>query len=259
MMPESQMQQPPPMSLEQFQKTAMNFMENLCGIVCMPVELFLRPFYGTRYFPLPVSFFSMIMMVFLPFMSATATAVVGMIPFHHSAPVIGLFGIGAFSELYFLLLLVHGVRVWRLMIYMEKEQWSTFEGPPLPFFRLVPKSSSFLLTRIFYEPIFVCVLAFVLEHTFIIQSGLATYLYVAAFTLGMKEFCVWYRGWEYLRTLMDLKFASPLIAKMARNEATEEELAPIHLASLPKNIPSEIRVSLADHFRRIISPGADGQ
>jgi hypothetical protein len=58
---------------------------------------------------------------------------------------------------------------------------------------------------------------------------------------------------------MDLKFASPLIAKMARNEATEEELAPIHLASLPKNIPLEIRVSLADHFRRIISPGADGQ
>src|ERR1039457_6543393 len=153
MMPESQMQQPPSMTLEQFQKTAMNFMENLCGIVSMPVELILRPFYGTRYFPLPVSFFSMIMMVFLPFMSATATAVVGMIPFHHSAPVIGLFGIGAFSYLYFLLLTVHGVRIWRRMIYMEKEQWSTFEGPPLPFFRLVPRSSSFWLPRIFYDAI----------------------------------------------------------------------------------------------------------
>jgi hypothetical protein len=145
------------------------------------------------------------------------------------------------------------------MIYMEKEQWSTFEGPSLPFFRLVPKASSFWLTRIFYEPIFICILTFVLEHTFIIQSGLATYLYFAAFALGMKEFCVWYRGWEYLRTLMDMKFASPLIAKMSRNEATEEELAPIHLASLPKNIPSEIRVSLADHFRRIVAPAVKDQ
>ena len=66
MLPQTQTQQPPPMSLEQYQKTAVNMIENVCGIICMPIELFLRPFYGTRYFPLAVSFFSMILMVFLP-------------------------------------------------------------------------------------------------------------------------------------------------------------------------------------------------
>ncbi|MGC2112792.1 MAG: hypothetical protein WA655_24945, partial [Candidatus Korobacteraceae bacterium] len=230
--------------------------ETICGIICMPVELALRPLFGTRYFPLPVSFFSMILMVFLPFMSATATAVVGMIPFHHSAPVAGLFGIGAFSYLYFLALTVHGFRVWRRMIYMDRERLSTFEGPPLFFFRFLPKSDSFWVPRIFYEPIFVCFLTFVLEHTFIIQSALATYLYLAAFALGVKEFCVWYRVWEFLRNMKDAAAVGPIVSRMSRGEATNDELASIHLASLPKNIPSDLRKSLAEHIRRIIAPAS---
>jgi hypothetical protein len=254
MLPDTHTQQAPPMSLEQYQKTAINMIENICGIICMPVELFLRPFYGTRYFPLAVSFFSMILMVFLPFISATATSLAGMNPFHRAAPVAGLIGLGAFSYLYFLLLAVHGVRVWRLMIYIDREKLSTFEGPPLFFFRFLPKSDSFWVPRIFYEPIFVCILTFVLEHTFIIQSGLATYLYIAAFALGMKEFCVWYRLWEFLRIAKDMACAAPIISKAARNEATDDELASIHMASFPKNTPSELRKSLFDHIRRIIAP-----
>jgi hypothetical protein len=246
------------MSLEQFQKTAFNMMENGCGIVCMPVELFLRPFYGTKYFPLTVSFFSTILMVFLPFISDTARSITGMIPFSHQKPISGLFGLGAFSYLYFLALTIHGVRVWYLMIHLDKEQLSTFEGPALPFFRLLPKSQVFWVTRIFYEPIFVCILTFVLEHTFIIQSGLATYLYVAAFALGLKEFCVWYRVWEFLRNMKDMACVSPLLAKAARNEATNEELASIHMASLPKNISPEARRSLIEHIRRMLFPGSKG-
>jgi hypothetical protein len=247
------------MSLEQYQKTAINMIENVCGIICMPIELFLRPFYGTRYFPLAVSFFSMILMVFLPFMSATARSIGGMVPFTHQAPIAGLFGLGAFSYLYFLVLAIHGVRVWRRMIYMDREPLSTFEGPSLPFFRPLPKGDTFWVTRIFYEPIFVCVLTFALEHTFIIQSALATYLYVAAFALGMKEFCVWYRVWEFLRNMKDITVTGPIVSKVARNEATNDELASIHLASLPKNIPLDMRKSLAEHIRRVMSPGADGQ
>jgi hypothetical protein len=71
----------------------------------------------------------------------------------------------------------------------------------------------------------------------------------------MKEFCVWYRAWDYIRTMLDVRFVSPLIAKISRNEATEEDLAPVHMASLPKNLPSEIRTSLADHLRRVINGG----
>jgi hypothetical protein len=43
MLPEMQMQQQPQMSLDQFHKVAMNAMENLCGIISMPVDIILRP------------------------------------------------------------------------------------------------------------------------------------------------------------------------------------------------------------------------
>jgi hypothetical protein len=193
-------------------------------------------------------------MVFLPFISATARSIGGMIPFSHQAPIAGLFGLGAFSYLYFLVLTIHGVRIWRRMIYMGRERLSTFEGAALPFFRPLPKSETFWVVRIFYEPIFVCILTFVLEHTFIIQSGLATYLYVAAFALGMKEFCVWYRVWEFLRTKQDIACVGPLLAKAANNEATNDELASIHMASLPKNVSPDARRSLIEHIRKSITP-----
>ena len=253
MLPEMQMQQQPQMSLDQFHKIAMNAMENLCGIISMPVDIILRPQYGTRYFSLPVSFFSMILMVFLPFLSATATAVTGMIPFHRAAPVSGLFGIGAFAQLYFLLLFVHGFRLWRRMIHMEKEQNSTYEGAALPFFRLIPGSRSFWVTRIIYEPVFVIVTAWILERMFIIQSGLATFFYFAGMTLAMKNFCVWYRAWEFIRITMDTRNAAPIIAKLSRNEATEDELAPIHLASFPKNIAGDVREAAVSHIARLFS------
>ena len=50
----------------------MNVVENVCSIVAMPVEMVLRPQYGTRYFPVPVVFFSAVMMIFLPLFSAVA-------------------------------------------------------------------------------------------------------------------------------------------------------------------------------------------
>jgi hypothetical protein len=171
--------------------------------------------------------------------------------------IIGLFSIGAFAELYFLLLFVHGIRLWRRMIHMEKEMCSTFEGPPLPFFRLIPGSRSFWLTRIVLEPVFVLVTAWILERIFILQSGLAAFFYFAAFTLAMKNFCVWYRAWEYIRNLMDMRNVGPIIAKLSQNQATEDELAPIHLASFPKNISSDIRRAAVSHIARLFSPGSE--
>jgi len=248
-------QEQPPMNLTQVQQMAMGLVENICSIICMPVEVILRPQYGTRYFPVPIAFFSAIMMIFVPFLSSVATAAVNMIPFHTAKPPVGLFGVGAFAVLYFCLSVVHSLRLWRRMVPMELEQNSQFEGPALPFFRLIPGSRSFWFTRMVLEPAFVILTAWILEFTFIIQSGLATYLYFAALTMAAKNFVVWYRQWEYIRNLMDMRFAAPIIAKLSRNEATEDELAPIHLASFPKNISLDIRQAAISHIARLFSPG----
>ena len=192
-MPQQQQTQPS-MNIAQLQQFAINVVENVCSIIAMPVEIILRPQYGTRYFPVPVVFFSALMMIFLPLFSSVATSVVNMIPFHRAEIPVGLFSIASLSTLYFFLSFIHGLRLWRRMIYMELEQHSEFEGPPLPFFRLIPGSRSFWLTRIVLEPAFVLLAASVLERFFIIQSGLSAYLHIAALALAMKNFIGWYRG-----------------------------------------------------------------
>jgi hypothetical protein len=43
--------------------------ETICSIISMPVEMLIRPQYGTRYFSVPVTFFSGALMLLLPALS----------------------------------------------------------------------------------------------------------------------------------------------------------------------------------------------
>jgi hypothetical protein len=246
-----------PMSVRQMHNVGVNVVELICTVVTMPVEILLRPQYGTRYFPLPVAFFSAMLMILIPVISSLATGLIHLNPFAGPPPApVGLFGFSSLTTLFFFLMLLHAVRLWRRTIYMELELNSQFEGPPLPFFRFIPGSRSFWFTRIVLEPIFVFIAASVLEILFILQSGLTTYLHIAAFMLMVKNFIGWFRAWEYIRTMMDMRFAGPIIAKLAQNEATEDDLAPIHLASFPKNLAPEIREAAVDHIARAYSPNS---
>lgn len=242
------------MNINQLQDTAMNVVEAFCGIISRPVELMLRPWHGTRYFQPPVIFFSTLIMILLPVFSAAATGLVSMIPFSHVRPPLGLFGIGSLAKLYFLLSFIHGIRLYRRMIDMSLELNSEYEGDPLPFFRLIPGSGSFWFTRIVLEPLFLLIVATVLGRIFIFQGGLVTYLQIAGMALAMKNFIGWYRAWEYIRNLMDMRFAGPIIAKLAENQATEDDLATVHLASFPKNLAPDIREAAVSHIARAMSP-----
>ena len=44
------------MNAEHLQNTALNGVEVVCSIVSMPVEMIIRPQYGTRYFTVPWCF-----------------------------------------------------------------------------------------------------------------------------------------------------------------------------------------------------------
>jgi hypothetical protein len=244
-----------PTSLDQLHDRAMNFVETVCGALCMPVEIILRPRYGTRYFPVAVVFFSAMLMLLLPLLSGLATSVTHTFPFAGASPPPALFGLGSLSKLYFLLSFLHGFRLYRRMIHMETEEHSEFEGPALPFFRLIPGSGSFWFTRIVLEPACVFIAATLLERMLIVESGLATYLQVAAVALVIKNFIGWHRAWQYLRKLMDMRFAGPIVAKLVQGHATQEELAAIHLASFPKNVAPEMRKAAASHIARLFSPG----
>jgi hypothetical protein len=247
------MEQPPQQNapLEQIQNAALNFVSAICSIVAMPVEILIRWQYGTRYFPIPVVFFSAVMMLFLPLFSAAVDSIShiglfrGIVP-----PPAGMFGVGAFSSLYFFVSFLHGFRLWRRMVYMELEPHSLYEGPPLPFLLLVPGSRSFWFTRLVIEPALIFIAAGLLEHTLIIQSGLATYLRFAAIALGMKNFIGWYRAWEYLRNILDARVIGPCIRRLVEDKATDEDHSMLHLAKIPKSIPADIRQQTVSSIAR---------
>jgi hypothetical protein len=228
--------------------------ENFCAILTRPVEIIIRPWHGSRYFTLPIIFFSNAMMIALPVLSILTTAMVSMIPFVRVPPPMGLFDIGSLAKAYFLLTVIHGVRIYRLMIHPETEKHSQYEGPALPFFRLLPKADSFWFTRIVLEPALVFAAAIVLGRMYIFTSGLVTYLQFAAMALVMKEFIGWYRSWLYIREVMDATFAGPIVARLAENKASQEELAPLHIASFPENLPDDLRNAAVAHIARVFSP-----
>lgn len=247
------------LNINELQDTAMNFVENLCSIICRPVELILRPWHGTRYFPPPIIFFSSVVMILLPAIAAAfnqLSPLALLARMRVPAPQ-GLYGLGSLSELYFLLSFIHGFRLYRRMFDMSRETNSYFEGPPLFFFSLLPKSQSFWFTRIVWEPLFILVSALLLGRIFIFQSSLVTYLEVSSLALVMKNFIGWYRGWQYMRTILDMRYTAPIIARLSDDQASDDELATIHLASFPKNLPHDIRQAAVEHIARSVTPGGN--
>ena len=51
-------------------------------------------------------------------------------------------------------------------------------------------------------------------------------------------------------------YAARIIAKWARNEATDEELAKVRLARLPKNAPSDFGQTALANIKRVFAPQA---
>ena len=252
-------QAPGATNINQLHDQMCNLVYNFCSIVTMPVEMALRPRYGSRHFPPLIVFFSAMMMLIVPLFFAFTDAI-ARIPFlrvMRVPPPHGLIGMADLSRYFFLGALIHGIRIWRRMIHMELEQDSEYEGPPLPFFYLLPKGTSFWFCRIVLEPAFLYLASVVLTDMFILQSSAATYLQVAAFALAMKQYVAWYQQWQYLRQIMDMRFRAPILARLAENQATEKEIATLHLASFPKNLPADVRRGAVAHLARIFPPSAD--
>jgi hypothetical protein len=240
--------------VEHLQNTGIDFVQTVSSVFCDGVEVILRPASGTRYTPPAVQFFSMTLMAVGSAILTLLSNFMQMIPLVQVHRQVGMFGLADYAKFYFLICAIHGVRKWRRMINPALELHSEYEGPALPFFRWLPNGSSFWFVRIVLEPVFVWLVSIVLADLFIAQQDLVIYLRVAAFALLAKNFISWFRAWEYIRKILDMRNAGPIIAKLVENDATPEELAPMHLASFPKNIDPQVRKAAAIQIAQRYSP-----
>jgi hypothetical protein len=64
---------------------------------------------------------------------------------------------------------------------------------------------------------------------------------------------VWFRAWEYIRRILDIRHRGPIIAKLAEGNATQAETESLHIAAIPKNLDPEIRKTVIAQIARDIS------
>lgn len=238
------------LDINNIQEVAMQMVHAFCTIVSMPIEYALRPFFGSQYFPAPLAFFSMLMMLLLPAFFGITQTVVQMIPFVHVPPPTAPIGLGTLSKWFFIGCLLHGIRIWRRMLKMDSEQNSRFEGPALRFFTLLPRAS-FWMIRIAWEPAFVIVLASFLSRANILQGIAATYLEFAAFCLLVKNFISWHKCWRFFRDRLDIIYAGRIVAQMTGNRASQRDMDTIHMAAFPKDVAPDMKRSALAHMARL--------
>ena len=58
---------------------------------------------------------------------------------------------------------------------------------------------------------------------------------------------------------MDIQNAGPLLSKIAEDHATQDDLAPMHLASLPKTLSPEIRQRTVSYIAGLWRTGRQSQ
>ena len=228
-------------SLQDLYQGGIRVSQAICGIVTTPVEYALRPFFGTRYFDPIQMMFTCVLMSVLPLIGGLSS----MVPLGggDSYPAKGFLGLGSLSALFFLGSAIHAPRLWRRIFHMELEGHSMYEGDALPFFAHLPLGNSFWAVRVLWEPLFVAAVAIGLRLVTVLDRPAMIYLLVCAVFLAFKNYLCWYQNWLQLRTLMDTKFASPLVAKAVFGKASEKELAQVHMAGFVGSVPPEIRAA----------------
>jgi len=241
--------------VEDLQNRVMGVADFICSVISEPVEIIaVRPWYGTRYFPLPVKGFSLAMVILLPGVASLFTDG-PILPFLSPPPPRGMFGLGSFSELYLLVSFAQGIRVWRKILHPELEAHSQSAGPALPFFAWLWKGDSYYAVRIFWEPLFVWLLSIVLEDIYIIQHPLALYLRVAAFALMLKSTVAFHQEWEHFRIRRDVQVEAPRIAAFMNQQTAAGDDEPIPIAGYPEAVPDDARPTRPARGPRACVPG----
>jgi hypothetical protein len=227
----------------------------LLSTATMPLEMILRPFYGSQYFPPAVHLFSALMMLILPMLAATFTSMPMLFIAARMQPPAPqtLFTLASFSKLFFVLLIAHGLRTSWLKWDLSREEHSEFEGPALLPIRLLPWGNSFWKCRILIEPSVTIALAIFMRRIMVFDAWLSNFLIFASMCLVLKQYMAWHQAWVFLRRTLDAKYAGPIIATLLDDKASSKDLEKIHLVSFPKNTPPDLRRAAVEHLVRVVS------
>ena len=209
------------------------------GMFTVLADFIFRPFFGTR--------------VVNPVRAVTGTIAIG------GATLLGTFMEASFGEtdgparligmaelfgLYTLLMVGHGLRVWRLMLRLDLERDSYDEGPEWFFIRWFPKVT-WTKARMLYEPFCLVVAGLVLHVLGLTEPTVLIYLIFVAQMLFVYALVTYYGTWLHLRETIDNANRSKVLMQVLKGHARGTGVNPDLVSRLSRNVPAETRVNVA--------------
>ena len=221
-------------SLDALVDTAIDVNYCCASIVAAPVEILIRWFQGSRY--------NNILTLPLAQLILIAMTAAGLTGGHYVNGEHGLIGIGWVYAVFQIGLWAHYLHVINVMIHPEKERDSREDGVALAFWKMLPYGSSWNVVRFVYEPGLVIGVGIVgtLIHLFTRTVGL--YLVIAGLALVTKVSILWFRGWEWLRDILDQFGRTRRVFGDGRQggmEAVKDAIAKV-VARIPVSLPSGV-------------------
>jgi hypothetical protein len=149
----------------------------------------------------------------------------------HTHP--ALIGMGTVWILFYVLLIYHVFRVRKLMLNRDLEFDSMDDGHCLPIFRMLPKAWSWMRVRVWYEPVFICLVAFVLGVTHIVHLYVFVFMIFSAIIVQCKTVLMSYDSWTYMRNIDDKRNRAKVIQRIYRGHEPPATIGGRALSYLP--------------------------
>ncbi len=200
-------------SPDEFFKGCVAFIAGLVGMPAAPLEMGLRPNFGTCFINPITMLVSLILFNTMAFFSATTE-----LPGHHHLIGPG-FSTGLLIAAFWGGCVYHAIRLWGRVQNMNRENDSEIEGPPLAFFGLLPHGDSYGYVRVFYEPGFAFFGSILLYFIGILPIVATGYFCVSAICLSLKSSIMWFGEWKHQRVVLDRKNRLPYMQKLTGTSA----------------------------------------
>jgi hypothetical protein len=207
-----------PSPMEMAQRYMRQVIIGLCNGYCLFLEMIVRPRFGTRYFLLMSFVWSWVSMQLWVIVSWGIRILRIVVPGVTVAK--QPFDMGSVLLAFYVLFIIHVVRLIPLMLHIEREKDSEMENEGWALLRLLPRGRSWAMQRIVYEPVICLAAAIGLFNADVLGLVGTAYLILGSVCLSLKAAMIYWQGWEYIRIGRDAVARAKLIRSFGENPSS---------------------------------------
>ena len=224
------------------------FIVGCCNGFCLPLEMVLRPRYGTRYFLLTSYAWSWGILqgwVILSWLIRAFRALAPGIP-AETRPV----DMGTLLILFYVLFIYHVIRLRRLVVNMNLEKDSEMENPGWKLLRYLPRGKLWTRQRMVYEPIICIAFAVGMYRSEILALPAAAFIMIGGVCLSLKATMIYWQGWEFVRIGRDAMARTEIMRSFGKNpDDAPERIGDVVMESIA-NVDRQGQMAILEHANK---------